>query len=472
MEQASTPTLTMFFDTRGCAVGKASVKWYIYFQDKQRMFSTGKQVTVSEAKFLKQYPQRLPGSVKDDDKRQLWKEIYDDIQGKGEAVIKELGDRFTLDGFREMINGRTPKNDDSDKELTDSVFDWYDSIIKELRSKKQLGNADNYESSSRSLQRFVSQMSARERARCGIEKGRPIKFRNITADLLEYYEGWMLLKGKLGPLKKDGTRSESPASYTTISMYVRALRAVYNAQDNKYTDPRSWPFGKSGYVIPETEDSHSAWNSEDLAAVLAYKAPDKKPFRQRARDLWVFSYLGNGTNFADILRLKNEHDKGGEFRYHREKVKRTKKSGKLEIIVKILPEMRRIMNKWANPDKRPGAAIWEFMSKVDFDDAERLDSAISNVIVNTNRNMVKIASELGITGELGTYAARHSFGTTLLRSGAPMEFISEQFGHASFKTTKRYFGRFEDNQISKYLSALLVGTEPEEKEEASGESES
>jgi site-specific recombinase XerD len=66
-----------------------------------------------------------------------------------------------------------------------------------------------------------------------------------------------------------------------------------------------------------------------------------------------------------------------------------------------------------------------------------------------------IANDLGITRDVTTYAARHSFATILQRSGVSVEFISEALGHSNVKTTQNYLGGFEDDR-KKEVAKLLT----------------
>ncbi|MBE9462825.1 tyrosine-type recombinase/integrase [Dyadobacter subterraneus] len=81
--------------------------------------------------------------------------------------------------------------------------------------------------------------------------------------------------------------------------------------------------------------------------------------------------------------------------------------------------------------------------------------AILRVITSVNYHMNKIATNLDIDVKINTYEARHSFATTLLRSDAPLAFISQSLGHSSMATTQRYLGSFEVGKAKEYLSALI-----------------
>ena len=70
--------------------------------------------------------------------------------------------------------------------------------------------------------------------------------------------------------------------------------------------------------------------------------------------------------------------------------------------------------------------------------------------------MKAIAKTLGITNDVTTYAARHSFATILQRSGAGTAFISEALGHSSTKTTQNYLAGFEDETKRNLTKALTA----------------
>jgi len=87
-------------------------------------------------------------------------------------------------------------------------------------------------------------------------------------------------------------------------------------------------------------------------------------------------------------------------------------------------------------------------------DANQQKQTIHQVIKMTNKYMKRIGEKLGIEGDLNTYAARHSFATTLQRTGAPISFIQGRLGHKKSTTTENYLAGFEPEQEAEYLSAL------------------
>lgn len=69
--------------------------------------------------------------------------------------------------------------------------------------------------------------------------------------------------------------------------------------------------------------------------------------------------------------------------------------------------------------------------------------------------MKRIAGKVGIKKLVTTSVARHSHATILKRTGASMEFISEQLGHSNLSTTENYLDSFEDDVKRKFTEKLL-----------------
>ena len=61
-----------------------------------------------------------------------------------------------------------------------------------------------------------------------------------------------------------------------------------------------------------------------------------------------------------------------------------------------------------------------------------------------NQHIKKLAKNAGLTSDISTYWARHSFTSTAIRNGASLELIQESLGHKDMKTTMNYWGGFDD----------------------------
>jgi integrase len=189
----------------------------------------------------------------------------------------------------------------------------------------------------------------------------------------------------------------------------------------------------------------------DIAAIINYKP--KSRFQERARDLWVFSYLCNGANMKDIAKLKYKNLEGNKINFIRTKTERSTKQDLKSISAFLLPETAVIIDKWGNKDHDPENYIFGIIEKED--SPERVYAKVKQTFRRINEHMKNIGNDLGINIKLTTYSARHSFATALKRSGAPTEFISESLGHKDLKTTENYLDSFEDDMKESFQKQLL-----------------
>lgn len=80
-----------------------------------------------------------------------------------------------------------------------------------------------------------------------------------------------------------------------------------------------------------------------------------------------------------------------------------------------------------------------------------------DVYTRINKRMREVCQTLGFN-RITTYAARHTFATTLNRNGVPGAYISQQLGHTSIRTTQTYLASFEREarvESAKILSSIL-----------------
>jgi integrase len=460
-------TVKLFLDTRQVkVVGNGIVKISVTFKRIQRLYSTGEKTSELIWTKLKRNVDENGISSKLRDSKFL--EIYEKLYGqssilqKAKLIAEKLGDNFTFEDFKYQLD---MEGDDviKDKELNTA------NAIKALMDKgfvmkeqDRVGNALNYELSAKSLARFVNSLTNDERYKLGLNiikrqavphvSNTVLLFNQITVQFLEKYEQWMLRCGKISQ-KKDGI--PTPASSTTVGLYLRHLRAVFNdAIEDGIVDSKLYPFRKKGYVIPEGKNIKKALKKTVVEQIMSFEAKPNS-MEERSRDLWVFSYLCNGMNMTDICnrQWKDFNFEENTFKFIRIKTIKTKKANNIEISGVLFPQSLEIIKKWGNPSKNANDYIFPFID--DSMSALRKKEVIRQVIKVTNANMRKIAKKLEITGNVLTYSARHSFATILKKSNAPLSFIQSALGHRTLATTQLYTDSFEDEQVHGYLQALI-----------------
>lgn len=303
-----------------------------------------------------------------------------------------------------------------------ALIDLYTDTIQNLKNSGRISTGISYQCSLNSLLEYKSKLD----------------FENITPDFLEGYEGWMKGKGK---------------STTTIGIYLRPLRAIFNDAIATGKIPHDlYPFGKRKYVIPTGKAVKKALQLADVKKLVQYPTPEGSTM-QYARDLWVFSYLCNGINVKDIAKLKYKNLDVDVLHFVRSKTERSTKSNGKKITVTLLPEALEIINKWGNKPKQPDNYIFPILKPNT--DATKQYADIQQCTKIINKYMRRIADDLKIEKDVTTYTARHTFSTVLKRSGASIEFIQEALGHTDKSTTEAYLDSFEMDTKKKFARKLL-----------------
>lgn len=385
--------------------GQCSVKIRVSFNRQRKYFSTGIELEPAEFKNV------VYGKKRTREQKDINVDLNKDLS-KANRIIETLT-VFTFDAFEEQfLELRNVRN---------SVSFAIDKYIKQLKEENRIGTAVSYQCAKNSLEDFKKNLT----------------FAEITPTFLKKYESWMLNSGK---------------SKTTIGIYLRSLRAIYNLQN---IDKSIYPFGeaKDKYSIPTSRNLKKALTIEEIAQIYQYEATPKST-KEMAKDYWLFLYLSNGMNVKDFCLLKWENINGDMLSYKRAKTERSKKESK-EISVALKPETWDIIRKWGQTSISKDAYIFPHLERGMSAIREReIYQQLTKII---NKYMKQISKELGIDKEVTTYFARHSFATVLKRSGAKIEMISELLGHSNVDVTESYLDSFENEQIQKETDVLTAG---------------
>ncbi len=339
------------------------------------------------------------------------------IEQRALDIIKEL-QPFSFEGFEKKFDQRVDRTKD--------VLTYLDNYIKQLSKDNRSGTADSYQCAYNSFKKYLE------------SKGRKrLNFGDVTPDWLKDYESWML---------------ENEKSNTTIGIYLRSLRTIINIAIEDGTLAREfYPFGKRKYQIPSGRNVKKALIISDIQKIVTYKTTTVA--EDRARDLWLFSYLCNGANVKDIARLQYRNIDNSKITFIRAKTERTTKQDLKPIVVMLLPEIKNIIEKWGVKPIKPETFVFGIISKND--SAEEELAKVRQATKTINKYMKRIGKDLTLDINLTTYTARHSFATVLKRSGAPTEFISESLGHKDLRTTENYLDSFEDSVKESFQRQLL-----------------
>ena len=401
--------------------GKFSVKLRVYNKlnnvKKVRYFTTGIDLTTDEFETI--WTNGNISSLRGAN-REMHKKLIT-IQERANNEAKEM----TVFDFAKFETKLFRKSSDKN-----NVQYHFNLAINDKMKNNKIGTAESYKYTLNSLAEF-----SETKKKCDIEN---LSFNTITVDWLKEYETFMLSKEK---------------SYTTIGIYTRTLRAIFNnAIEFSDISPDLYPFSRKPkdklFKIPKSKKVKKALNSQQLK--ILFNAVAMNENEQKAKDFFFFSYASNGMNFKDIALLKYSNIKEDSFSYYRAKTFE-KTSEKTEIKIYLTVFTNSIISKYGNKNKT--GFVFNIISGED--ESQTQYYKIKNFTRLINDHLKRIAKSNNLPNDISTYWARHSFATNSLRKGASMEFVSEALNHSDLSVTKNYFAGFEDEAKKEFANSLL-----------------
>lgn len=382
--------------------GVYPVKIRVTFKRERKYYSTGKNMSAEEWGKLSETKSKKQISIRSDVQ-------YSFDKVKNAIILLEREDKFSFTALSSYLG----------KSSLETLNALFQVKIDTLLENNQINTHQYYAYTLKSVEEFA---------------GKQISLSVITSEWMQKYEKFLLGEGK---------------TYTTIGMRGRAIRTIMNtALEMHLIKESQYPFGHGKYEIPTGQGRKLALTLPQIKALVTYT--DGFEGTEHYRDLWFFSYLCNGINFADLITLKYSDIQNGEIYFIRAKTMYTSKIKK-EICAIVTPEMQAIIDRWGVPNKDPNAYIFGFL-KGD-ETPMQIKSRTRDVISRCNKYLKKIGKAIGIEG-LSTYTARHSYATVLKRSGANIAYISESLGHNDLKTTENYLASFEKEEREKNAKLL------------------
>ncbi len=389
--------------------GKYPVKLRVFTPQprKQKLYPTKFEFTEEEFKSI-----WLSKKPKNEDKPNRTRMRI--IEEKAQEIADKL-EYFSFEAFEEIM---FPKYGKGEKDV---VF-YYKKAIEQYKRNRQIGTASNYQYSLKSLLEYSQTGN--------------LDFSTITPQWLKDFENHLLTNKK---------------SQTTIGMYLRPLRAIFNtAISDKAIKVDQYPFGNKKYTIPSPKGFKKALSKEQLKHL--YEVDPSTPEQQKAKSFWFFSYACNGMNFKDIANLQYKDISGDILTFRRAKTLNTNKS-QAPVIAYLNEFTLSVIEKYGNKKISPETYIFAIVNHSS--SPEEQHAQLKNFIRYVNQHFEKFANRIGINEQVSTYWARHTFATNAIRNGASLEFVSEALSHSNLKTTIGYFAGFEDEKKREFAKKIM-----------------
>lgn len=404
-------TTAIILDTRRARKDKSyPVKLRVTFRRKRQYYNIGIFMTEADFTEAQSFSPKTEAKKARKDYLKEYQQKFVQREIRANDVINELP-VFTFEAFKKKYFDETDYTD---------LFSMLRQRIREMEEAGRPGMASSLQSTLKSWENFTG-------------KSR-LPFEQITKRMLEEYEAHML-KAKKKP--------------ATIGIYLRNIRIMFNlaiAADSLKSE--QYPF--RSYEIPEGDSFKRALSKADILKIHSYVPLEGSP-EHFYRDLWMFSYLCNGMNLADVAALQYKNLQTGKLVFKRQKTKRQRKER--YIIVEFTPEIEAIIKRWGRQPAKPDAHIFDIVKRGST--PLRQLAAVKQTTKLMNKYIQRVAGAVGIKGKITSYSARHSFASVLKLSGESTVFIQEALGHKDLKTTETYLSAFDSEQRRKAQNKLL-----------------
>lgn len=312
-------------------------------------------------------------------------------------------------------------NEQKEEIKAKTVEEFYLSLIEDLKQKGRIGNSYAYLNSYNTLRNF--------------NKGKKLNytFSHIDVSFCKRFEDWMRSKGN-----KD----------TTLSYQFRTLRATYNkAIEAKIVAREKNPFIEYKLSHFNTKTIKRALSKNDILKLINANCNGQSKLRQLTHDLFSFSYLCGGISFVDIANLTRQNIVEDRLIYQRQKT-----HGNINLL--LSKEASTIIAKYSTYQQEAEYLFPILHCKRHITPMQK-SNRVHKICHQVNTELRTFAQELGITAEVTTYVARHSFATILKKSGVNIGIISQALGHQDIKTTQIYLSKFDNEQVDDAMKNLL-----------------
>lgn len=312
-------------------------------------------------------------------------------------------------------------NEQKEEIKAKTVEEFYLSLIEDLKQKGRIGNSYAYLNSYNTLRNF--------------NKGKKLNytFSHIDVSFCKKFEDWMRSKGN-----KD----------TTLSYQFRTLRATYNkAIEAKIVAREKNPFIEYKLSHFNTKTIKRALSKNDILKIINANCTGQSKLRQLTHDLFSFSYLCGGISFVDIANLTRQNIVEDRLIYQRQKT-----HGNINLL--LSKEASTIIAQYSTYQQEAEYLFPILHCKRHITPMQK-SNRIHKICHQVNTELRIFAKELGISAEVTTYVARHSFATILKKSGVNIGIISQALGHQDIKTTQIYLSKFDNEQVDDAMKNLL-----------------
>ena len=256
-----------------------------------------------------------------------------------------------------------------------------------------------------------------------------VHFDEITPSFLAAFEAYLV---KLGN------------GINTINSNFRTIRAIYyKAIEKGYVDQSKNPFFT--FRLKLNAPVKDRLNEQEIQKIELLDLKEDN-LSENVRNVFLFSFYNAGIRISDILQLtwENIHDERLVYTMYK-----TNKVHSLKLKEKPLAILEKYRGKG-------DSYIFPFFSdRYDYSDLMFLHNQIGSKTAIINKYLKYIAARAGITKNITTHTARHSFADIARQKTDNLYNLSKTLGHSSLKVTEAYLATFDEKAVDDTLDSVF-----------------
>lgn len=258
-------------------------------------------------------------------------------------------------------------------------------------------------------------------------------------------------------------------STSTQASYFACLKSIWNYANYKgYTGKTDYPFQRHEYEIDKVKVPKTKKRTEHFLTVEQisriyhhwFEMPDEKGKDKSCKmyvGLFLFSYLGNGANVNDLLRLKYNNDwynsDGKILSFVRHK---TADKSPVKVQIPVTRWLKPILDYIADEPTRNGNVLGWFLKETDTNDEESMFHRTMYVNSFTSVKVRNVCKILGLRDDVCVTFARHTYASVLNHLGCNFSQIEMALGHILPGVSSNYIGQVPIEKMFEMNEKLIV----------------
>lgn len=325
------------------------------------------------------------------------------IKGEVNQVISQLyisGEIVTIANIRKMYKGESLKEIHT---LITTAEEHNKHFEGNVGIKYSYGSYKNYKTTLKYLREFVPLFNSK----------RDIELSAVNYKFCESFFSFLTTSKKC---HVNGANKQMQRLRKIINYAIRLGYMASNPMSN--------------YQLEFTPVTKLALTMEEVHRIFALQLSQSL---EQVKDTFLLQCY-TGLSYSDVKALTREHISAGSDKSVW--IRMTRQKTKVMFTVPLLPRAQHIISKYL-PNSKAGLPLISVLSN------QKMNKALKTI--------QKLA---GISKNLTTHLARHTFATTItLSNGVPIETVSKMLGHTKLSTTQVY-AKVLENKIGADMQAL------------------